>query len=74
MLRSRDYCDRKQQHANSNLFSLVYVWCLFDKAATLLWSWRVCDVTNGTKFYVFPVCSSVVGWYWRSIKHDFFSS
>jgi len=36
MLKERDYCDRKQQHVNSNLYSSVYVWCLFDKAATLL--------------------------------------
>ena len=34
MLKTRDYCDRTQQHVNSNLYSLVYVWCLFNKAAT----------------------------------------
>jgi len=37
MLRARDYCDIKHQHVNSNLHSLVYVWCLFDKAATVIW-------------------------------------
>jgi len=26
-------------------------------------------VTNGTNFYVFPVCSSVVGWSWRSVNY-----
>jgi hypothetical protein len=74
MLRTRDYCDRTQQHVNSNLYSLVYVRCLFNKAATLPWSWRVCDVTIGTNFYLFPLCSSVVGWYWRSIKYHLLPS
>jgi len=31
-------------------------------------------VTNGTNFYVLPVCSSVVRWYWQSIKYDFLPS
>jgi len=26
-------------------------------------------VNNAIKFYVFPVCSSVVGWWWRSINY-----
>jgi len=56
MLRTREFCDRKQQNINRNLYSLVYVLYLFDKAATLN-----CDVTNGTNIYVFPFCSSVAG-------------
>jgi len=30
-------------------------------------------VKKGKK-YVFPVCSSVVGWYWRSINYDLLPS
>ena len=28
----------KTPNVNSNIYSLVYVWCLFDKAATVIWS------------------------------------
>jgi len=31
-------------------------------------------MSNGTKSYVFPVCSSFVGRYWRSINYNLLSS
>jgi len=41
---------------------------LFNKAAILLLSSSFCDVTNGKNFYAFSVCSSFVGWWWRSVN------
>jgi len=69
MLIARDYCDRKQQHVNSALYSVVYVWCSFGKAATVICSSRVLTWQMEQISMYFSACSSVAGWHWQSIDY-----
>jgi hypothetical protein len=63
MLRTSNYCGRKRQNGNCDVYSLVYVCYFFNEAANyysessvvLKCVWRV----KGTMFYAFPVFFSV---------------